>query len=208
MWFQKLGRERTRAWPALAGLVAVLLVGVVCWGCSPSYVTSNDAPVNLIIAQINKGAVLDSDVRLGQDSSLVCPDTVQVSLAVRNKNPNAPVPYVPGTVLLQSYEVRYFRTDGRGTEGVDVPFRITGNLSFSIDVATSGTSDVPIEVVRRQAKLDPPLSTINQANILTLMAQVTIFGQTVAGQSVTSSASFQIDFADFVDTATTCPVAQ
>ncbi len=207
MWFQKLGRERTRAWPAAAGLGATLLVAVVSGSCTPSYVTGNDSPVNLIIASINKGSELDSDVRNGENSSFVCPDVVPVSVAVRNKNPNAPVPYVPGAVLLQSYEVRYFRTDGRGTEGVDVPYRITGNLSFSIDVANSGTSDVPIEVVRRQAKLEPPLSTIFQANILTLMAQVTLYGQTVAGQRVTASASFQIDFADYGDKLTACPVA-
>ncbi len=208
MWFQKLGRERTRAWPAWPGRAAMLLVALAGGSCTPSYVTGNDAPVNLIVASINKGSVLDSDVRLGPDSTIVCPDTVSVSVAVRNKNPNAPVPYVPGAVLLQSYEVRYFRTDGRGTEGVDVPYRITGSLAFSIDVANSGTTDIPIEVVRRQAKLEPPLSTINQANILTLMAEVTIFGQTVAGQRVSSSGSFQIDFADFLDTATTCPTAQ
>jgi len=207
MWFQKLGRERTQAWPAAAGLGAVLLVALVCGSCTPSYVTGNDAPVNLIIAAINKGSELDSDIRMGKDSSFVCEDEVPVSVAVRNKNPNAPVPYVPGAVLLQSYEVRYFRTDGRGTEGVDVPYRITGNLAFAVDVASSGTSDVSIEVVRRQAKLEPPLSTINQANIVTLMAQVTLFGQTVAGQKVTASASFQIDFADFGDTNTTCPVS-
>ncbi len=205
MWFQKLGRERTRAWPALAGVGAALLVAVVCGSCTPSYVTGNDAPVNMYIASINGGNVLDSDIRIGKDSSTVCPDTVPVSVAVRNKNPNAPVPYVPGAVLLQSYEVRYFRTDGRGTEGVDVPYRITGSLSLGIDVATAGNTAVSIEVVRRQAKLEPPLSSINQANILTLMAQVTLYGQTVAGQAVTASGSFQIDFADFVDTLSACP---
>ncbi len=205
MWFQKLGRERTRAWPGLAGLGTALLVTVFSGGCTPSYVTGNSAPVNLIITSINGGSELDSDIRSGEESSFICPDVVKVTVAVRNKNPNGPAPYVPGAVLLQSYEVRYFRTDGRGTEGVDVPYRITGNLSFSIDVSTGGNSTVAIEVVRRQAKLEPPLSTINQANILTAMAQVTLFGQTVAGEAVTASASFQIDFADFGDKLTSCP---
>lgn len=203
MWFQKLGRERMRAWAA-AGLGAAMLVGVGSLGCTPSYVTGNDAPVNLIIAAINSGAQLDSDIRIGKDSSSVCQDQVPVSVAVRNKNPNVPTPYVPGAVLLQSYEVRYFRTDGRGVEGVDVPYRITGNLAFAIDVADSGTEDVSLEVVRRQAKLEPPLSTFNQANILTVMAEVTLFGETVAGQKVSASGRFQIDFADFVDNLTQC----
>ncbi|HVO10528.1 MAG TPA: hypothetical protein VMX54_07195 [Vicinamibacteria bacterium] len=205
MWFQKLGRERTRAWPAAAGMGAALLVAFVSVGCTPSYVTSSDASVNLIVAAINGGNPLSSDIRIGSDSSTVCPDVVSVAVAVRNKNPNAPVPSLPSAVVLQSYEVRYFRTDGLGVEGVDVPYRITGSLSFSIDVASSGTTNVPIEVVRRQAKLEPPLSSINQANILTLMAQVTLYGQTVAGQRVSASGSFQIDFADYADTLTSCP---
>jgi hypothetical protein len=196
-----------RGWTMRLGLAAALGLGLGLAGCSPSYVTSNSSPVNLIIAAINGGAHLDSDVRNGASSTFVCPDVVKVSVAVRNKNPNGPVPTVPSAVVLSSYEVRYTRTDGRGVEGIDVPYRITGNLSFSIDVASSGTSDVPLEVVRRQAKLEPPLSTINQTGLLTAMAQITLYGQTVSGQAVSASAAFQIDFADFGDTETSCPTS-
>jgi len=114
---------------------------------------------------------------------------------------------VASHVLFTSYEVRYFRTDGRGVEGVDVPYRITGSLATETDVATSGTTSIPIEVVRRQAKLEPPLSTIYQAAVLTAMAQVTIYGQTIAGNNVSATASFQIDFGDYADTQTSCPTS-
>jgi hypothetical protein len=201
MWFQKLGRRRART----AAAAAALLLGIAAASCTPSYVTGSDAPVNLIVATINEGSVLDSDIRTGAESSFICEDEVQVALAVRNKNPNGPVPVVPSHVLLTSYEVRYFRTDGRGVEGVDVPFRITGNLAGEVDVASSGATSYPIEVVRRQAKLEPPLSTIGQTAVLTVMAEVTIFGQTIAGQRVSASGRFQIDFADFGDTNGTCP---
>jgi hypothetical protein len=204
MWFQKLALIRTPA-RKIAGLAATLLLGLVHASCTPAYVTGSDAPVNLIVAAINEGAQLDSDVRMGEFSTFVCEDEVPVAVAVRNKNPNGPVPYVAGAVLLKSYEVRYFRTDGRAVEGVDVPYRVTGNLAASVDVANSGTSDFPVEVVRRQAKLEPPLSTIFQANILTVMAEVTIYGETVAGQRVTGSGRFQIDFADYGDKLTACP---
>ena len=196
------------------GLAAAVALALALAGCTPSYVTGNDSPVNLIIAAINGGAPLDSDVRDGSNTTsgpggapqtFVCPDLVKVAVEVRNKNPNAPMPTVPAAVLLSSYEVRYFRTDGRGVEGVDVPYRITGNLSLSVDVAASGTTTVPIEVVRRQAKLEPPLSTTTQSYVLTAMAQVTLFGTTVAGQNVSATATFQIDFADFGDVLTACP---
>ena len=189
----------------LGGTVALaLLLGLS--GCSPDYVTGNAAPVNLIIASINGGTVLTSDIRNGEDSTFVCPDRVDVSVAVRNKNPNAPVPSVPSAVILKSYEVRYFRTDGRGTEGVDVPYRITGNLTFAVDVAASGTSTVSIEVVRYQAKVEPPLSAIYQVGtVLTMMAEVTLYGETVSGDRVTTSGRLQIDFANFGDSDTSCP---
>jgi hypothetical protein len=188
-----------------SGGALALVLGLSLAGCAPGYVTSNDASINLIIAAINGGAHLDSDVRNGAGSTFVCPDDVKVDVAVRNKNPNAPTPSVPSAVLLKSYEVRYIRSDGRGTEGVDVPYRITGNLAFSVDVASSGTSTVSLEVVRRQAKVEPPLSSIFQAATLTVMAEVTLYGETVSGQGVSATGRVQIDFADFLDTATSCP---
>lgn len=199
--------DGSRGWRMRLCLTAAVGLGLGVAGCTPSYVTGTDAPVNLYIAAINSGSVLDSDVRNGVNSTFICPDTTTVSIAVRNKNPAAPAPNVPSAVLLKSYEVRYFRTDGRAVEGIDVPYRITGNLSLAIDVATTGNSDVAIEVVRRQAKLEPPLSTINQTAVLTVMAEVTLYGETVAGQAVSSSSRFQIDFGDYGDTATSCPTA-
>jgi hypothetical protein len=168
-------------------------------------VTENNAQVNLIIASINGGAQLDSDVRNGEDSSFICPNLVDVSVAVRNKNPKAPAPNVPSAVVLKSYEVRYFRTDGRGTEGVDVPYRITGNLTLAVDVANSGTTTFSLEVVRRQAKVEPPLSTIFQTTVLTVVAEVTLYGETISGQAVSANGRFQIDFADYGDSETSCP---
>jgi hypothetical protein len=186
-------------------LAASLALALAVLGCASDYVTENDASVFMRITSINAGAVLDSDIRFGEGSSFVCEDEVDVAVAVRNKNPNAPVPSVPNAVFLQSYEVRYFRTDGRGVEGIDVPYRITGNLTQVVDVANDGSVVVPIEVVRRQAKLEPPLSTIFQTAVLTSMAEVTIYGETPVGKRVSASARFQIDFADFGDTETTCP---
>jgi hypothetical protein len=168
------------------------------------YVTDSQASVLLIVAAINGGAVLDSDVRNGVDSNVVCPDTVTVSLAVRNKNPGADAPRIPGAVLIQRYEVQYSRSDGRSVQGVDVPYTVTGLLSSAVDVATSGGEEVPIEVVRRQAKLDPPLSNITGFDIVTMFATITISGQTVSGDTVTASGNMQIDFANFGDEDETC----
>jgi hypothetical protein len=189
------GKGRGRVAAALA-----LAAGLAMTSCSAGYVEDNDAPVLLLVTSINSGSVLDSDIRIGATSSFICEDEVPVALRIQSKNPNSPLNNV-STVLLKSYEVRYFRTDGRGVEGVDVPYRITGSVAASIAEELS----VPIEVVRRQAKLEPPLTSINQALVLTVMAEVTIHGETVGGRRVSGSGRFQIDFADFGDNGTGCP---
>jgi hypothetical protein len=196
---QELSRRVGWKTGALAGALAL---GVAAVGCAPDYVTSNNATVNLLIASVNDGNVLASDVRLS--SGTICPDVVVVSLAVRAKNPNS-VDITPAQhVIIQQYEVRYFRTDGRSNEGIDVPYRYAGPLPSEVDVATSGTSPVTVQVVRSQAKLEPPLSNITGVQIVTMIAQITITGQTVAGQTVTATGQVQIDFADYGDTSDTC----
>jgi hypothetical protein len=202
--YENPGR-RNRGWAMRLGGVAGLGLLLGLSGCAPDYVTDNAAQVNLIVAAINGGAPLTSDIRNGVDSTFVCPDRVEVEVAVRHKNPKVPTPNIPSAVLLQSYEVRYFRTDGRGTEGVDVPYRITGNLTLGVDVADSGTVGFPLEVVRYQAKVEPPLSSIYQATVLTVMAEITLYGETVSGDRVSASGRLQIDFANFGDTETACP---
>ena len=64
---------------------------------------------------------------------------------------------------------------------------------------------VPVQVVRRQSKLEPPLSNITGYQIVSMIAEITISGQTVAGQPVSATGRMQVDFADFGDAATACP---
>ncbi len=200
---QNRSRRRIgRGW--LGGLA---LAGLLTPGCAPDYATSNTSPVNMYIAGVTSstgGTVIDSDIRTGSGSTAtVVPDFATVVIAVRNKNPMAPAPNVPSAVIVDSYSVTYSRTDGRGVEGVDVPFRITGNVTAAVDVSTGTNVSLSIEVVRRQAKNEPPLSTVPQNVVLTVMAEVTLYGHTVAGERVSASGRIQIDFADYVDSTTT-----
>jgi hypothetical protein len=187
-------------------------VALAMSGCAADYVTGNNAAVNMYLVAINEGSPMDSDVRHGTNADrtevpnpFVCPDRAQVIVAVRFKNPQIPTPSVPNAVFLESYEVKYTRTDGRGTEGIDVPYRITGNLTLAVDASDTENAEVAIEVVRRQAKLEPPLSTINQNALLTTMAEITLYGKTTSGQRVTSSGRMQITFADYGEDNSSCP---
>ena len=171
--------------------------------CSANYTTNNTSTVLLLIAAVNGGSPLASDVL--KDGAVVA-DSTTLAVAVRFKNPNiATVPQIPSAVLIERYEVKYRRSDGRGVEGQDVPFSISGNVTAGFDVKTSGTDPLNIEVVRAQAKLEPPLrnlrsvtgTSLGGALVLSMFADITIHGRTVSGQSVSATGTLQIDFADY-----------
>jgi hypothetical protein len=150
---------------------------------------------------------MDSDVEISNGG--ICPDVAKVTVANRAKNLNVTVPAVPQAIIVNRYEVSYYRSDGRANQGVDVPYSISGALTTSVDAATSGGVVIPIEVVRRQAKLEPPLIQLapsGQALIVTMFAKITLYGQTIAGENVSASASMQIDMANFGDALKECPV--
>jgi hypothetical protein len=182
----------------------LVAAGVLAFaGCTPSYVEDNSSTVLFKIADVNGGAALDSDVFNATTGTVR--DLAPVTLAVRSKNPRiTTVPQVAMAVFVERYEISYYRSDGRGVEGVDVPYRISGNLSTAVDVGTGSGQNVTVslEVVRLQAKLEPPLLNLRgggQAQVLSCFAQITIHGKTVAGEAVESTGTLQINFADYAD---------
>ena len=182
---------------------AMLAIGAAFTGCSAGYSTGDTSSVLLIVAAVNGGSPLKSDV-LTKNS--IFNDQVELAIAVRFKNPNIDtVPSIPNAVILDRYEVHYRRSDGKGVEGQDVPYAISGNITTAFDVKTSGTDPVNIEIVRAQAKLDPPLRNLQNGGgsiIVTMIADITLHGHTISGQTVTGKGSLQIDFADWADDAT------
>ena len=180
-----------------------LVAAVALSGCSAGYTTGNNSSVLLIVAAVNGGVPLRSDVLT--DGAVVA-DSIELAVAVRFKNPNVDtVPSIPSAVIMERYEVKYRRSDGRGVEGQDVPFTISGNVTTAFDVKTSGTDPMVIEVVRAQAKLEPPLrnlrgvtaGALGGALVVTMFADITVYGRTISGQTVTANGTLQIDFADY-----------
>jgi hypothetical protein len=187
--------------------IIVVLGAVVMGGCTPDWATNGEAPVVLLMTAINDGSPLDSDVRISTGS--VCPDLVALRLENHFKNPGVTNTGFRHDFTVNRYEVHYFRSDGRNTEGVDVPYSITGNLAQEVIEESSAT--LLLEVVRRQAKLEPPLTNLvggGGAAIVTMFADVTLHATTTTGQNTNPvTARLQIDFADFADTDESCPVA-
>jgi hypothetical protein len=188
--------------------VLVMALGALAMvGCTPDWAKNGDAPVVLLMTGINDGAPLSSDLQIS--TGAVCPDIVPLRVENHFKNPSVTATGFRHDFTIERYEVRYFRSDGRNTEGVDVPYRISGNVAQEIIEESAAT--LQLEVVRRQAKLEPPLANLAGGNppVLTMFAEVTLHARTTTGQTTNPvSARLQIDFAEFVDTLTTCPVAQ
>ena len=88
------------------------------------------------------GSVLASDVRTGTN---ICPDSVKVRVENHSKNPAAPQAGFRDDIVVERYEVHYFRSDGRGVEGVDIPYSISGNLASEIQ----GEADATINIVSK-----------------------------------------------------------
>jgi hypothetical protein len=98
-------------------------------------------------------------------------------------------------VRITRYQVSYRRSDGRGVEGVDVPYPISGNIT--VTVAAGADAEFSVDLVRHQAKIVPPLSNITGLQVVTMQADVTLSGQTISGQAVQASGSVPITFADY-----------
>jgi hypothetical protein len=180
-------------------MMAVVALALMLPGCVPGYVKDNDSPVLLLA--LTDGVTVTSDV------SVLTPDSGIVGLAVRAKNPKGPTSaIVPMHVVLESYSVRYFRTDGRDVEGQDVPYHFSSAINGEIDVATSGATNFPIPIVRTQAKQEPPLRNLRViagtnplpgatiTPVVTMIAEVTIYGHTIAGEKVSATTRFTVDF--------------
>ncbi len=197
-----MSRSSIRSTIGPAGILALV---ASLSGCAANYTTSNQSTILLIVAAVNGGVPLRSDVLSG---GVIVSNSVELAIAVRFKNPNiVTVPQIPSAVIIERYEIKYRRSDGRGVEGQDVPYSISGNVTAAYDVKTSGTDPLVLEVVRAQAKAEPPLrnlgsvtgTSLGGALVVTIFADITIHGRTISGQPVSGRGSLQIDFADYAD---------
>ncbi len=188
-----------------AKAMVFVLGALAASACVPDWARQGDSPEILLMTGINGGSPLDSDVRIS--TGTVCPDFATLRVENHQKNPLNTDASFRADIVIERYGVRYFRSDGRNTEGVDVPYSITGNVAQEIQAGSSAT--LSLEVVRRQAKLEPPLRNLQAlggGQVVTMFAEVTIHARSTVQQTTNSAtARLQIDFADFADALTTCP---
>jgi len=191
-------------------LMGVGLAGLLVTASCGDVVRQGTGAAYLIIESL-KGAsgafesltfthVLESDVQTGGG---VFEDEGQVTLRLGAKNIDAPLTS-NNFVTINRYRVVYKRSDGRNQQGQDVPYAFDGAITFTVSDGQAVTAN--FSLVRVQAKLEPPLSTLvyppagfgGGVSISTL-ADVTFFGRDQTGHEVNVTGTISVNFADWAD---------
>ena len=185
--------------------VARLAVAAVCMifsaACGSEMLRTGRAPAYLVVSSISTtaGGGGDTSGSLLSDVAPVFNDIAQVTFNAVAKNPTA-ISTAINDITLTRYRVTYRRTDGRNTPGVDVPYSFDGGLSVFVPVGGSGTAS--FDIVRHQAKIEPPLANLTGGGgliFISTIAEITFFGHDQNGNEVSAIGRVDIQFADFAD---------
>ncbi len=198
-----------------------LLAAAVCGLSLPSCADASrtgSGPAYLIIENVTASAgaagtfttSLRSDVQVLVDVTsggttvqqpTIFNDIGRAGLRAEMKNSLSPTaPTALNSVTITRYRVRYRRSDGRNTEGVDIPYGFDGATTVTIPIGS--TINVDFDLVRHQAKLERPLITLVGARglvFLSTVAEVTFYGRDQAGNEISITGAIDVQFGDFGD---------
>jgi hypothetical protein len=153
------------------------------------------------------GTPLESDVVTNLQSpppcsaTSPCPtifnDLGQAVLSIVPKDASL-TPSSNNQVTITRYHIDYMRTDGRNTQGVDVPYSVDGGVTAT--VPPTGTANVAFELVQNVAKEQAPLvQLIASREFISTIAKVTFYGRDQVGNDVSITGQIQINFGNFAD---------
>lgn len=204
---------------SVKGVLAAVVCGLSVTSCA-DLATTGTGPAYLIMESVSGArggntiapfaSNLLSDVQTIVDvtvggktvpTAMVFNDNGQASIRAEMKNAlSTTAPSAISSITINRYRVRYRRSDGRNTEGVEVPYAFDGATTLTIPVGSS--AKVNFDLVRHQAKLERPLITLvggRGLSFLTTIAEVTFYGQDQAGNAVTITGTIDVQFGDFGD---------
>ena len=180
-------------------VVALVAVSSACG----EFTREGRAPVvlvvdHLIVGDDEQGTLL-SDV-ITKNSTFN--DMAEVEMRLILKDPGPPGvnvgPSLLNAVTITRYRVEYRRSDGRNTQGVDVPYSFDSALTFT--VPSDGSATGVFQLVRHAAKEEAPLKALaNNLDIISTIAYVTFYGHDQAGNDVSATATIGVDFGNFAD---------
>lgn len=202
-------------------VAAVVALAIAASGCGKYVRDQGTAPAQVVILQMQGasganpsqfGVPLLSDAVTIMtkpapcSTSSPCPeifnDLGQVTMELILKDPGQAGTQASPTALNQvtfdRYHVEYVRSDGKNTQGSDVPYAFDSAVTFT--VPSSGSVTQGFELVRNTAKHEAPLLALQTNHeIITTIANVTFYGHDQAGNAVTATGSIQVNFGDFAD---------
>jgi len=203
---------------SVKGVLAVVVCGLSVVSCA-DLARTGTGPAYLVMESVTASAggsattftsSLLSDVQVLVDVTANGTTTQQPTIfndlgraTIRAEMKNTITPTTPTamhSITINRYRVRFRRTDGRNTEGVDVPYGFDGATTVTIPIGTS--AQVNFDLVRHQAKLERPLITLVGARglvFISTIAEVTLYGHDQAGNEVSISGSIDVQFGDFGD---------
>jgi hypothetical protein len=168
-------------------------------GRSPAYAT-----VDSLVAASGQDQTfqntLESDVET-KGSVFADLGKVTMSLQLKDIGPpgNPAAPTANNFITYTRYHVQYRRSDGRNTQGVDVPYAFDGAATATVNDSPTTFSFV---LVRVQAKLEQPLLALSGgggADLISTIADVTFYGTDQTGNAVQTTGSISVNFADYAD---------
>jgi hypothetical protein len=189
--------------------IFVLVVSVNCGelhqvGNSASYLIIRELEAARGNATDEFSGDLSSDVvTLVNEQPTVYSDLGRASFLLGLKDPGSPgLPTISGTnnaITVNRYRVRYIRSDGRNTPGVDVPYPFDGAFTVTVQSPVEGV----FTLVRVQAKAEAPLASL-ASNFLTIstIAEVTFYGHDQAGREITAVGNIGVHFSNWADPLT------
>lgn len=141
---------------------------------------------------------LQSDVWDNPPGTFVS-DIASATLEAKFKAPEnlGPGPSYKNRIFIHTYEVRYTYVDSFNMATTSVPATFQGRLSVGIDIDSSAS--IEFVIVREQAKVESPLWDVADLDVLQVVAQITFFGDDIAGHPVQATGYMTIYFADYSD---------
>jgi hypothetical protein len=204
-------------------LVGVVVTSAAVAGCGGEFVRDSKSPARLVIVSLQGasgaepnevGTVVHSDVLTLITTGGTCttdnpcptiftdPGVIELRLQLRDiGSPGSPSsPSSLNAVTISRYHVRYERSDGRNTQGTDIPYEFDGAISFT--VPADGSATAGFNLVRAQAKREAPLAPlVNNDTLITVIAHVTFWGRDQVGNEVSVTGSIDVSFANWGDPA-------
>jgi hypothetical protein len=203
-------RAARSARPAAAAGLVLAALGVSA--CGSDYARQGASSSYLVIAALDAQGVTASGAGGGTFTPVLRSDVltkgsvfedngrVTMGAAMHDASVNAAAPTTNNLITVTRYRVEFRRSDGRNTQGVDVPYAFDGGVTFT--VGTGDTVSVPFSLVRAQAKLESPLMNLRGLGgsvLISTIAEVTFYGHDQAGRDTSVTGQISVNFADWGD---------